>query len=107
MDTHRLSAEAFNDTFQAPMQDVTTTAEQILDIWPYVDAIPQADTEGFELADVAYVYLNPNGRYEHVLIATEDKNVFFVIVIDVKQVKIHGYHLLNLVELYGLAEETD
>jgi hypothetical protein len=107
VNTKRLSAEAFNDTFQAPMQDVITTAEQILDIWTYVDAIPVADLEGFELADVAYVYLNQNGRYEHVLIATEDKNVFFVIVIDVKQVKIHGYHLLNLVELYGLAEETE
>jgi len=107
MDTDKLSAEAFNDTFQAPMQDVTTTAEQILDVWPYVGAIPQADLEGFELADVAYVYLNPNGCYEHVLIATEDRNVFFVIVIYVKQVKIHGHHLLNLVELYGLAEETE
>ena len=87
------------------MQDVTTTAAQLLDIWPYVEAIPLADLEGFELADVAYVYLNPNGHYEHVLIATEEKNVFFVIVIDVKQVKIHGYHLLDLIELYGLAEE--
>jgi len=89
------------------MQDVTTTAEQLLDIWPYVDAIPLADLEGFELADVAYVYLAPNELYEHVLIATEDKNVFFVIVIDVKQVKIYGHHLLDLVELYGLAEETE
>ena len=89
------------------MQDVTTTAEQILDIWPYVDTIPVADLEGFELADVAYVYLSPDRGYEHVLIATEDKNVFFVIVIDVKQVKIHGYHLLDLVELYGLADETE
>ena len=89
------------------MQDVTTTAEQILDIWPYVDAIPLADLEGFELADVAYVYLNPNRLYEHVLIATEDKNVFFVIVIDVEQVKVYGYHLLNLVELYGLTEEIE
>ena len=107
MTTQKLSSEAFNDTSQAPMQDVTTTAEQILDIWLYIDAIPLADLEGFELADVAYVYLNPNGLYEHVLIATEDKNVFFVIVIDVEQVKIYGYHLLNLVELYGLAEEIE
>jgi hypothetical protein len=107
MTTRKLSAEAFNSTFQAPMQDVTLTAEQLVDIWPYVEAIPLADLEGFELADVAYVYLNPNGHYEHVLIATEDKNVFLVIVINVKRVEVHGHHLLNLVELYGLAEEIE
>jgi hypothetical protein len=102
-----MSAEAFNDTFQAPMQDVTRTAEQLLDIWPYVNAIPLTDFDGFELADVVYVYLDTSGGYQHVLVATEDKNVFLVIVIDVKRVKINGYHLLNLVELYGLAEEID
>lgn len=105
MTTQKMSAEAFNDTFQVPMQDVTETAEQLLAIWPYVDAIPVADLEGFELDDVASVYLNPSGNYQHILLATEDKNVFLVIVIDVKQVKIQGHHLLNLVELYGLAEE--
>jgi hypothetical protein len=107
MNTQKMSAEAFNNTFQAPMQDVTGTAEQLLDIWPYVDAIPLADLDSFELADVAYVYLNPSRNYQHVLVATEDKNVFLVIVIDVKQVKIRGHHLLNMVELYGLAKEID
>jgi hypothetical protein len=105
MHTRKMSVEAFNDTFQAPMQDVTATAEQLLNIWPYVDAIPLTDLDGFALDDVAYVYLNPSGNYQHVLIATENKNVFLVIVIDVKWVKIQGYHLLNLIELYGLAEE--
>jgi hypothetical protein len=107
MNTQKMSAEAFNDTFQAPMQDVTGTAERLLDIWPYVDAIPLTDLNGFELADVAYVYLNPSGNYQHVLVATEDKNVFLVIIIDVKQVKIRGYHLLNMVELYGPTEEIE
>jgi hypothetical protein len=105
MTTRKMPAEAFNDTFQMPMQDVTGTAEQLLDIWPYVDAIPFADLEGFALGDVAHVYLNPTGNYEHVLLATETQNVFLVIVIDVKQVKIQGYHLLNLVKLYALAKE--
>lgn len=89
------------------MQDITETAERLLNIWPYVEAIPLADLAGFELDDVAYVYLNLNGSYQHVLIATEDKNVFLAIVIDVKRVKIQGYHLLNLVELYGLAEHKE
>ena len=89
------------------MQDVTETAEQLLDIWPYVDAIPLIDLDSFTLRDVAYVYLNPTGLYQHILIATEDKNVFLVMVLDVLSKKIYGHHLLNLIELYGLAEEAE
>ena len=89
------------------MQDVTETAEQLLDIWPYIDAIPLIDLDGFTLRDVAYVYLNPTGLYQHILIATEDENVFLVVVLEVLSKKIHGHHLLNLIELYGLAEEAE
>jgi hypothetical protein len=102
-----MSPEAFNGTFATPMQDVTGAAARLLDIWPYVEAIPDADLAGFELDDVAHIYLNSSGDYQHVLIATEDKSVFLVIVIDVKQVKIQGYHLLNLLELYGLSEKKE
>ena len=105
MTTQKMAAEAFHDTFQVPMQDITRTAEQLLNIWPYVEAIPVADLEGFDIGDVAHVYLNPSGNYQHVLLATEAPNVFLVIVINLKQVKIQGYHLLNLVKLYGLAKE--
>ncbi|GAB2864024.1 hypothetical protein [Hymenobacter ruber] len=89
------------------MQNVTDTAEEIVDIWPYVDAIPQEDLEGFTLRDVAYVYLNPDGNYLHVLIATEDKNVVLVVVIETSTPKIYGHHLLDLVKLYGLDEEAE
>ncbi|MDJ0365610.1 hypothetical protein QMK33_10635 [Hymenobacter sp. H14-R3] len=107
MDIIKLNAIAFNQTFQPPMQDVTKTAEQLLDIWHYVDAIPFVDFDGFTLGDVAYVYLNPTGLYQHILIATEDQNVFLVVVIDVLNKGIYGHHLLNLIELYGLAEESE
>jgi hypothetical protein len=80
--------EAFNGTFEAPMQDITEAVERLLNIWPYVEAIPPVDLAGFELDNVAHVYLNASGSYQHVLIATEDKNVFLAIVIDVKRVKI-------------------
>ncbi len=107
MNMIRLNEEAFNQTFQSPMQNVTHTAEQLIDIWPYVDAIPTADFDKFTLRDVAYVYLNPTGFYQHVLIATENKNVFLVVVLEVMNKRIYGHHLLNLMELYGLTEEAE
>ena len=86
------------------MQEVTETAEQLLDIWPYVDAVPTTDLNGFTLGDVAHVYLHPTGSYLHILIATDDKNVFLIIIIEMRDPKIYGYHLLNLIELYSLAK---
>ncbi|GAB2474265.1 hypothetical protein GCM10011375_24710 [Hymenobacter qilianensis] len=105
MITNKLSLEDYNQTFQSPMQDVTSTAEQIVDIWPYVDVIPAIDLDGFEIMDVVYVYLNPNGLFEHVFIGTQDKNVFLVIIINTSELKIQGHYLLNLVEMYSLTEE--
>ena len=107
MKTERLSEDFFNRTFQPPMHNVTDTAEEIIDIWPYIDAIPPEDLEGFTLRDVAYVYLTPDGSYLHVLIATEDKNVVLVVVIETSTPKIYGHHLLDLVKLYGLDEEAE
>jgi hypothetical protein len=105
MITNELTAEAYNRTFQPPMQDVTATAEQLMDIWPYVDSIPVARLGGFALTDVTHVYRNNANAFEHVLIGTDDENVFLVVVLLLDGPEIYGYHLLDLVTLYGLTEE--
>ncbi|TPG72163.1 hypothetical protein [Hymenobacter nivis] len=105
MITNELTAADYSQTFQPPMQDVTATAEQVIDIWPYVGSIPVAGLGGFMLKDVAYVYRNNSNAFEHVLIGTDDKNVFLVIVLSLAGPEIYGYHLLDLVTLYGLTEE--
>ena len=106
MNTNKLGAGDFLKTFQAPMQNVTETAEPPLDIWPYVEAIPDIDLEGYELLDevVEYVWRSANGQFEHVLVSTARADVFLVIVVDLLNVKIHGHHLLNLPTAYGLSE---
>ena len=104
MGTHKLSYEQYQATFAAPMLDVSQTAEPILDIWPYVEAVPESDLEGFNLLDglVRYVYQSPSGQYLHVLVSTDDENTFLVIIIDMLSVKIVGHYLLDLVSLYKL-----
>ena len=104
METHKLSYEQYQATFMAPMVDVSQTAEPVLDIWPYVEAVPEYDLEGFTLLDgiVRYVYQSPPGQYLHVLVSTEDENVFLVVIIDLFSVKITGHYLLDLVTLYEL-----
>ena len=104
MQTHKLSHEEYQATFAAPMLDVSQTAEPVLDIWSYVEAVPESDLEGFNLVDgiVRYVYQSSSGQYLHVSVSTDDENAFLVIVIDLHLVKIIGHYLLDLVTLYDL-----
>ena len=74
------------------------------DFWPYFDSIPRADFRGHDCTGgrVEYVYRDGSGRFEHVLVNSEDRNVFMVVVLDRQGQTVVGHHLLDLPELYGL-----
>lgn len=108
--THLLTDEAFHSTFVDPMHAPPESGEdEFVDIWPYVEAIPEADFAGFSIADndVEMVRRTGDKKYDHVLIPTSTKNVYLVIVVDVPNRLVFGHHLLNLNEKYGLETESD
>jgi len=104
MATVLLTDEAFRATFATPMRDVTQVATNVIDIWPYVAAIPPHDLHGHQIDDqfVEYVYRDAAGRFDHVLVMTKTKNVYVAVVVDLAHDRIHGHHLLDLKEKYGL-----
>ncbi|MGI4874236.1 MAG: hypothetical protein ACRYFX_24010 [Janthinobacterium lividum] len=106
MTTNKLRADEFQQTFQAPMLNVMETAEPLLDIWPYVEAVPAADLAGHKLLDevVEWVWRSASGQFEHVLISTKTTDVFLVIVVNLFSVRIYGHYVLNLAKEYGLPE---
>jgi hypothetical protein len=75
-----------------------------VDVWAYVDTIPVRDFGDFTIGanDVMAVRRTGDRRYDHVLIPTETKNVFLVIVVDLTADAVFGHHVLNLNEKYGL-----
>jgi hypothetical protein len=91
------------------MLDVTATAEPMLDIWPYVEAVPVFDLVGHVLTDglVQHVYQHPEGRFLHVLVSTDNADAFLVVIIDLFSVEIHGHYLLDLLKLYQITPESD
>jgi hypothetical protein len=107
MMTRLLSATEFLATFSAPMRDVLSTATNVIDIWPYVAAIPACDLSGNDLVDgcVAHAYRNSDSTFDHVLVVTGAQNVFLVVVADLTRDCIVGHHLLDLNREYGLARE--
>ena len=102
--TRKLTETEFNATFSTKMLKVTETAENVIDIWPYVHSIPMSDLEGQRIRDqtVESVYRSGDGRYDHVLVMTETKNVYLVIIVYLKENAVFGHRLLDLNREYGL-----
>ncbi|GGF61668.1 hypothetical protein GCM10007301_21700 [Azorhizobium oxalatiphilum] len=55
------------------------------------------------LNDVHHVYRDAHGRYDQVLIGTERRNVFLVIVVDLQAQTVFGHVLLDLNKEYGVS----
>jgi len=100
-----LSYDEYRSTFDEKMNRLGTDAAPAFDFWPYVEAIPPSVYGGFDCSagNVDYVYENSRKTFSHVLINSNDRNVFMVIVLDLESGTVHGHRLLNLNELYGLA----
>jgi hypothetical protein len=104
MQTRQLTESEFKGTFTDKMHNVTETATDVLDIWPYVDAVPASHLEGHSTCDglVEVVYRSDNDRFDHVLVMTKTKNVYLVVVVDLARDSIYGHRLLDLNREYGL-----
>jgi hypothetical protein len=104
MRTVVLDEEQFARAFVAPMRDVTGNADAVVDVWPYVLAIPSADLWplAFREGVVEHVYRSRDARFDHVLVPTSAANVYIVVVVARSEKSIHGHHILDLSEKYGL-----
>lgn len=100
----RLSEEQFAACFGPKMQRLSQDEEPPFDFWPYVEAIPPGDFAGHDCSDgtVEWVYRYPAGHLEHVLIRSDTRDVFMVIVIDALNKVVVGHHLLDLPNLYDI-----
>ncbi len=102
--TRLLAEDEFFATFKKPMHNITGQDSNVLNIWPYVYAVPTSDLQGHIIHDrvVEYVYRTPDARFDHVLVMTKTKNVYLAVVVDLEHAAIHGHHLLDLNRLYGI-----
>src|SRR5689334_21210313 len=99
-----LTQEQFAGTFGERSERVGSDEPPPFDFWPYFEAIPAQDFEGHDCSAgrVEYVYHMAPTRFEHVLVNSEDRNVFMVVVLDREACEVHGHRLLDLNREYGL-----
>lgn len=100
----RLSESEFEAMLAEPMRSVDTGEKPPFDFWPYFDAIPVEDFEGHDCSagSVSRAYRHPEGRYEHVLVDSDARDVFMVLVLDRPEKRVVGHRLLNLPAMYGI-----
>ena len=104
MQARQLTEGDFRATMTPKMHNVTKTATHVLDIWPYVNAVPASDLEGHSIYDdfVDVVFRSDDNRFDHVLVMTKTKNVYLAVVVDLAHESIYGHRLLDLNREYGL-----
>jgi hypothetical protein len=102
-----LSSEEFDQTLQEPMYRVPLDEGPPFDFWPYVGGIPAGDFEGHDCSDgrVEYVYRHPAGRLEHVLINSENQNVFMAIIVGRQTKTVLGHRLLEFRRIYSIHDD--
>lgn len=89
------------------MQRLPPSGEPPFDYWDYFDSIPSADFEQHDCSagTVTYVWEHPTRRFQHVLVDSEDKNVFMVLVLDIDSQSVLGHRILDLNQEYGLQRD--
>ncbi|MDR2173309.1 MAG: hypothetical protein LBE32_03785 [Burkholderiales bacterium] len=103
--TRHLTQAQFDATFSAPMRRLSQDEAPPFDFWPYYDALPHSEFQGHQFSgDVEYVYENSSGTFQHVLVNSENQNVFLGIVLGMTQKRVYGHRVLDFASMYGLQE---
>lgn len=103
--TKQLTEKEFRQTFGSNMTDITKTDEPVVDVWSYVEElVDQNIVENYVYKNnlVEKVYRNDTSTFDHVLLPTNDQNVFIVIIIDLTNKTIFGHIKLDLNKKYGI-----
>ena len=104
MTTRLLSESEYRATFVPPMLEITSReddvyTEGVIDVEPYVAAIPESDLDGMRLlpdAPPAAVYLSGDGRFNHILYPCNRSNVYLVIIVKIRPDDVVGHYVLAL-----------
>lgn len=104
MRTRLLDPAAFRATLVPPLRQVTARERAVVDVWPYIEAIPDADLAPFTIAgnDVERIYRAHGDGFDHVLVPTATPTAYLVIVVELATGAVLGHHVLYVNELYGL-----
>ena len=86
------------------MRRLSQSEEPPFAFWNYFENIPASHFENHDCSEgmVDSVYEDQSARYQHILVRSDSKNVFMVMVLDLENRDVLGHRLLSLNEEYGI-----
>jgi hypothetical protein len=100
-----LDEDQFNATFVDPMQRLGEDADFVaIPLGDYVtECIADLDLAAtLDDREIRHVYINGDKTFCHVMLYSGEPNRYLVIVTDNGKKTIHGHHVLDLNEKYGI-----
>ncbi len=93
-----LTAEQYLTTFAESRPPVGLDEPPPFDSWAYFEAIPAEDFLGHDCSAgvVENAWRMSPGGFEHVLVNSENRNVYMVLVLDRESGVVYGHRLLDL-----------
>ncbi|TQM02368.1 hypothetical protein FB548_3765 [Pseudoxanthomonas sp. 3HH-4] len=97
-----LSQEAYESTFSPPMLDVTEGADEIVDLWAYLDPVIEDLYHSCTAWDwrVMFIYESRDGAFQHINVPVPKDNTYLSVIVDKPGRKIIGHYILDLGALY-------
>ena len=102
---NQLCEDQYLSTMGNKMNNITESAEALVDIWSYAKQLLDdhlLSAHSFSKRYVEAVYENDEKTYQHVLLFTNRKNTYIVIIVDIIYRTIVGYYMLDLNEKYDI-----
>lgn len=99
----QLSKEQYLSAMGNKMNNVTKSAQALIDIWDYAKELLEKhliSEYGFSKRYIEAVYENEENTYQHILLFSNDENVYVVIIVEVIDRNILGHYILDLNEMY-------
>jgi len=86
-------------------QEHVVQPEGVIDLEPYIAAIPAADFAGMELlpgVEPSDVRRSSDDRFDHVLYRCNRSNVYLVVVVALHPDAVYGHYVLDLGAIYSV-----
>jgi len=95
---HELTWDEYQATFEPPMLNVTESAKEFVDLWPYANLVIKDKYHGCAAWewDVKLIYETPDGSYQHVYIPVPKDDTYLNIVVDTIGRRVVGHIVLDL-----------
>lgn len=95
----KITKEKYESTMINKMIDVTDSEKPMFNIWPYINDLKKVRIIPKKIDEsniVHKVYRNTDEHFEHILLNTDKRNKYVVIVANLNKHKVKGYYIVDL-----------